>query len=70
MTGETVGEVVASGDPAFAPGDIAFGHAAGRPTRSAGRRSYQGGCRQRAALHLPRRLGMPGTTAYAGVTEI
>lgn len=71
MTGETVGEVIASASPDFAPGDIAVGA-----------RGWQTHCTTPAErlVKLPRRaaplsaylgvLGMPGATAYRGVTEI
>jgi NADPH-dependent curcumin reductase CurA len=71
MTGETVGEVIASAHPGFAPGDIALGA-----------RGWQSHCvAQGAALtKLPRDaaplqaylgvLGMPGTTAYSGLKDI
>ena len=71
MTGETVGEVVASGDPRFAPGDVVVGP-----------RGWQTHCvaKADAVVKLPRDaaplsaylgvLGMPGATAYRGVSEI
>ncbi len=71
MTGETVGEVIASAHPEFAPGDIAVG-ARGWQTHSVtpGER----------LVKVPRHgapvstylgvLGMPGATAYAGISEI
>lgn len=71
MTGETVGEVIASADPAFAPGDVVVGA-----------RGWQSHCVTPAErlVKLPRRaaplsaylgvLGMPGATAYRGITEI
>ncbi len=71
MTGETVGEVVASADPAFTPGDIVLGA-----------RGWQTHCLSPAAslVKLERDaaplqaflgvLGMPGTTAYSGMTDI
>jgi NADPH-dependent curcumin reductase CurA len=71
MTGETVGEVVASANPAFVPGDIVVG-ARGWQTHSV----TQGD----RLVKIPKKaaslsaylgvLGMPGATAYAGVTEI
>jgi NADPH-dependent curcumin reductase CurA len=71
MTGETVGEVVASADPAFVPGDIVVG-ARGWQTHSVtpGDRLVKipkGAASLSAYLGV---LGMPGATAYAGVTEI
>jgi NADPH-dependent curcumin reductase CurA len=71
MTGETVGEVIASADPTLAPGDIV-----------AGARGWQSHCMTPAdrLVKLPRHaaplsaylgvLGMPGATAYRGITEI
>jgi NADPH-dependent curcumin reductase len=71
MTGETVGEVVASADPAFVPGDIVVG-ARGWQTHSVtpGERLFKiprGSAPLSTYLGV---LGMPGATAYAGVTEI
>jgi NADPH-dependent curcumin reductase CurA len=71
MTGESIGEVIASADPAFAPGNIVVG--------SRGWQSHS--LSQAAALtrldpdgaplqaHLGV-LGMPGTTAYSGMKDI
>jgi NADPH-dependent curcumin reductase len=71
MTGETVGRVIASHDPAFVPGDIVVGA-----------RGWQTHVVSRATLltKLPRDeaplstylgvLGMPGVTAYSGMTDI
>jgi hypothetical protein len=71
MTGETVGEVIASAAPGFAVGDIVVGA-----------RGWQSHCvSQGAALtKIPRHaaplstylgvLGMPGTTAYSGMKDI
>src|SRR5215469_10665468 len=71
MTGETVGEVIASAHPDFASGDIAVGA-----------RGWQSHCVARAEqlTKLPKRaaplsaylgvLGMPGATAYRGISEI
>ncbi len=71
MTGETVGEVIASGDPDFAPGDIVIG-SRGWQTHTLSK--------ARALTKIPRGdaplsaylgvLGMPGTTAYSGMTDI
>lgn len=71
MTGETVGEVVASSDPDFTPGDVVVG-SRGWQTHSVtpGDRLIKiskGGAPLSAYLGV---LGMPGATAYAGVTEI
>ena len=71
MTGETVGEVIASADPAFVPGDVVLGP-----------RGWQSHCVSTAAAltKLDRNaaplqaflgvLGMPGTTAYSGMKDI
>jgi NADPH-dependent curcumin reductase CurA len=71
MTGETVGEVVASANPAFVPGDFVVG-ARGWQTHSVtpGERLFKiakGSAPLSTYLGV---LGMPGATAYAGVTEI
>jgi NADPH-dependent curcumin reductase CurA len=71
MTGETVGEVIASTDPAFAPGDVVVG---GR-----GWQTYSLTPAERLTRidrHGPPIstylgvLGMPGTTAYSGMIDI
>ena len=71
MTGETVGEVIASADPAYVPGDVVLGP-----------RGWQSHCvSPAAALTKLKRdaaplqaflgvLGMPGTTAYSGMKDI
>ena len=71
MTGETVGEVVASADPRFAPGDVAVGA-----------RGWQSHILSRAdaLVKLDRAgaplstylgvLGMPAVTAYTGMTDV
>jgi NADPH-dependent curcumin reductase CurA len=71
MTGETVGEVIASADPAFKAGDIAVGA-----------RGWQSHVVSKAQAltkiepgHAPLStylgvLGMPGVTAYSGMTDI
>ncbi len=71
MTGETVGEVMASADPGFAAGDIVLG-ARGWQTHIVSK--------AKQLTKLPRRgaplsaylgvLGMPGTTAYSGMLDI
>ncbi len=72
MTGETVGEVIASADPRFAVGDVVSG-ARGWQTHSVSRGDglvkidRSAGAPLSAYLGV---LGMPGATAYAGVTEI
>jgi NADPH-dependent curcumin reductase CurA len=71
MTGETVGEVIATADPGFKHGDIVVGP-----------RGWQthvlGSANQAALIQRPGPplstylgvLGMPGTTAYSGMTDI
>jgi NADPH-dependent curcumin reductase CurA len=71
MTGETVGEVIASAHPGFVPGDIAVG-ARGWQSHivTPGDRLVKlerHGAPLSAYLGV---LGMPGATAFAGVTEI
>jgi NADPH-dependent curcumin reductase CurA len=71
MTGETVGEVVASQHPNFVAGDIAVG-ARGWQSHCVAKgdgltKIARGGAPLSAYLGI---LGMPGATAYAGVTEI
>ncbi|HEY0422677.1 MAG TPA: NADP-dependent oxidoreductase [Rhodopila sp.] len=71
MTGETVGEVIASSNPDFVPGDIVAG-ARGWQSHSVspGTQLFKiarGAAPLSAYLGV---LGMPGATAYAGVTEI
>jgi len=71
MTGESVGEVVASSHPAFVPGDIVVG-SRGWQTHSVTQgdrlvKISKGAVPLSAYLGV---LGMPGATAYAGVTEI
>ncbi len=70
MTGETVGEVIASEDPRFAVGDIVVG-SRGWQTHSvtAGDRLTKVPAGVPSSTYLGV-LGMPGATAYAGVTEI
>jgi NADPH-dependent curcumin reductase CurA len=71
MTGETVGEVVASNHPDFTAGDIAVGargwqtHAISHGDRLV--KVERHGAPLSAYLGI---LGMPGATAYAGITEI
>jgi NADPH-dependent curcumin reductase CurA len=71
MTGETVGEVIASAHPDFRSGEVVVGP-----------RGWQSHCvsNGEALVKLPRHaaplsaylgvLGMPGATAYAGISEI
>jgi hypothetical protein len=71
MTGETVGEVVASADPNFVPGDVVVG-ARGWQSHCAtpGERLVKlarHGAKLSAYLGI---LGMPGATAYRGISEI
>ncbi len=71
MTGETVGEVIASADPAFQPGDYVVG-SRGWETHSLSRAGTltklpPGGAHLSAYLGV---LGMPGTTAYSGMLDI
>jgi NADPH-dependent curcumin reductase len=71
MTGETVGEVIASAARAFSPGDIVVG-ARGWQTHSLTRadrltRIDRNGPPISTYLGV---LGMPGTTAYSGMTDI
>jgi NADPH-dependent curcumin reductase len=71
MTGETVGEVIASADPRFVAGDVVVG-ARGWQTHSAtpGERLTKldrHGAPLSAYLGV---LGMPGATAFRGITEI
>jgi NADPH-dependent curcumin reductase len=71
MTGETVGEVVASGDPNFVAGDVVVG---GRGWQT--HNLSPGGQLTKIQPHAAPLstylgvLGMPGATAYAGITEI
>ncbi len=76
MTGETVGEVIASADPGFAVGDIAVG-ARGWQTHVLSKAAQLTKVdRHDAARNTPPIstylgvLGMPGATAYTGVTDI
>jgi len=71
MTGETVGEVISSTDPRFAPGDLVVGG-----------RGWQTHCLTQGErlVKIDRKgaplsaylgvLGMPGATAYRGISEI
>ncbi len=71
MEGETVGEVIASRDPGFAPGDVVVGPC-GWASHLVSPAKF--------LVKLPRNgaplsnylgvLGMPGTTAYSGMTDI
>jgi NADPH-dependent curcumin reductase len=71
MTGETVGEVVASAAPGFAPGDYVVG-SRGWETHSITPAAHlvkldPAGPRLSAYLGV---LGMPGVTAYSGLKDI
>ena len=70
MTGESVGQVIASADPGFAVGDVVVG-SRGWQTHSvtAGDRLVKVPAGVPSSTYLGV-LGMPGATAYAGVTEI
>jgi NADPH-dependent curcumin reductase CurA len=71
MTGETAGEVIASAHPDFVPGDLVVGsrgwqsHSVTPGDRLT--KIAKGAAPLSAYLGV---LGMPGATAYAGVTEI
>ncbi len=71
MTGETVGEVVASGSDGFVAGDIVVG-ARGWQTHTISKAAAlskitPGGAPLQAYLGV---LGMPGVTAYTGMTDV
>lgn len=71
MTGETAGEVIASADAEFAPGDLVVG-ARGWQSHSvtaADRLTKVNRNGPRLSCYLGV-LGMPGTTAYSGMTDI
>lgn len=72
MTGETVGEVIASGHPDFSVGDVVVGPRGWQShCLSDGARLVKIDRQHRAPLSAYLGvLGMPGATAYAGVTEI
>lgn len=71
MTGETVGEVLASAHPDFVPGDIAVG-ARGWASHllTPGERLVKVDRHAAPLSTWLGVLGMPGATAYAGITEI
>lgn len=72
MTGETVGEVIASADPRFASGDLVSG-ARGWSTHNLARAETLAKLPRPAPAPLSAYLGvlgMPGTTAYSGMTDI
>ena len=71
MTGETVGEVIASNHPGFVAGDLVVG-ARGWQTHSLSKGEHLVKIARNAAplsAYLGV-LGMPGATAYAGISEI
>ena len=71
MTGESVGEVIASADPAFKPGDTVAG-ARGWQTHTLSKAANLVKVDGKAAplsAYLGV-LGMPGTTAYSGMKDI
>ena len=71
MTGETVGEVIASGDPAFVPGDVVVGSRGWETHTISHARALTKLDRDAAPLSAYLGvLGMPGTTAYSGMTDI
>src|SRR6476646_7050282 len=71
MTGETVGEVIASADPDFVAGDVVVG-ARGWQTHSVtpGERLTKLGRHGAPLSAYLGVLGMPGATAYRGISEI
>jgi NADPH-dependent curcumin reductase CurA len=71
MTGETVGEVIASADPNFVAGDVVVG-ARGWQTHSVtpGERLSKLGRHGPPLSAYLGVLGMPGATAYRGISEI
>ena len=71
MTGETVGEVLASNDPGFAPGDIVVGPrgwASHLISKAEGLTKLEGTLAP-LSTYLGV-LGMPGVTAYYGMSDI
>ncbi|KXU30751.1 NADP-dependent oxidoreductase [Sphingobium sp. 22B] len=71
MEGPAIGEVIASNDPAFAPGDLVFSRLGWREVFNAPASALQQ--RDRSALPTQAWLcfaGMPGLTAYAGLMRI
>ena len=71
MTGETVGEVIASRAPGFAPGDLVVGTRGWQSHAKAPGKALvkipPGGTPPSTYLGV---LGMPGTTAYSGMKDI
>jgi NADPH-dependent curcumin reductase CurA len=71
MTGETVGEVIASQDPGFAPGDFVVGSRGWQTHTVSEARVLSKVDRHAAPLGTYLGvLGMPGTTAYSGLKDI
>jgi len=71
MTGETIGEVIASADPGFAPGDIVGGARGWQSHTISPATSLYKIDREAAPLSTWLGvLGMPGTTAYSGMKDI
>ena len=71
MTGESIGEVIASSDPRFAPGDVVRG-SRGWQTHSVSKPDALTKLDKKGpplSTHLGV-LGMPGTTAYSGMKDI
>lgn len=71
MEGPAIGEVIASRDPGFAPGDLVFSRLGWREAFNAPASALQQ--RDRSALPSQAWLcfaGMPGLTAYAGLMRI
>jgi NADPH-dependent curcumin reductase CurA len=71
MEGPAIGEVIASNDPGFAPGDLVFSRLGWREIFNAPASALQ----QRDKASLPAQAwlcfaGMPGLTAYAGLVRI
>lgn len=71
MTGETIGEVVASRSPDFAPGEVVLGSRGWQTHSLTAAQSLTKLPRDAAPLSAYLGvLGMPGTTAYSGMTDI
>ncbi len=71
MTGETIGEVVASRSPDFAPGEVVLGSRGWQTHSLTSAQSLTKLPRDAAPLSAYLGvLGMPGTTAYSGMTDI
>lgn len=71
MTGETLGEVIASADPAFVAGDIVVGARGWQSHTISSAKTLVKVPRDGVPLSTYLGvLGMPGTTAYSGMTDI